>query len=86
MIEGFDDIDSIDEDVEEKSAVCCSSSDIISWYEKVVGDGVEPLPLTSAPYERGVVGGSSTNDILMIKGLIDPRVYIHLFDLSRFSF
>ncbi|KIL64492.1 hypothetical protein M378DRAFT_163271 [Amanita muscaria Koide BX008] len=85
-IEGFDDIDSIDEDVEEKPAVCRSSSDILSWYEQVVGSGVEPLPLTSAPYERGVVGGSSTNDILMIKGLIDPRVYIHFFDLSRFSF
>ncbi|KAF8334436.1 hypothetical protein F5887DRAFT_1139377 [Amanita rubescens] len=79
-----DDIDGM-EDVEEKPSTGPSSSDILSWYEQVTESVPEPLPLIPGSFERGVIGGMSTNDILMIKGLIDPIVYIQFFDLSLFS-
>jgi len=86
-IMGTDDSDDIDhiEDVKEKPSVCPSSLDILSWYEKVVESMPEPLPLIRGSFERGVIGGQSVNDILMIKGLIYPPVYIQFLDLSVFS-
>jgi hypothetical protein len=65
-------IDCID-DIDEAN-MACSSSDIISWYEMTVGDSV-------GPFEKGVIAGQSVNDILMIKGLIFPLVYIQSLDL-----
>ena len=47
----------------------------------------EPPPLTSDSFERGVIASMTVNDILMIKGLINPAVYyIQFFDLSLFKF
>jgi len=43
----------------------------------------EPLSLTPSSFERGVIGGQSANDILMIKGLLSPPV--HILDLSSLS-
>lgn len=61
--------------------------DIISWSENVVSCGPELLPpLTPSPFHRGVLGGPSVNDILMIKGLIHPVVYIDFLNLSFFTF
>jgi hypothetical protein len=86
-----EDSDVIDEsteasDVDGKSKNYSSSLEVISWYEKVVDCATEPLlPLTPTPFERGVIGGQSINDILMIKGLIDTQVYLHFFDLISFS-
>ena len=75
-IEGTEtpDIDGM-EDVEEKPPTGPSSSDILSWYEQVAESAPEPLPLMPGSFERGVIGGMSTNDVLMIKGLIDPPVH-----------
>ncbi|KAM6499398.1 hypothetical protein JOM56_004906 [Amanita muscaria] len=86
-IEGTETSDDIDamEDVEEKPPTGPSSSDILSWYEQVAESAPEPLPLIPGSFERGVIGGMSTNDVLMIKGLIDPPVYIQFLDLSLFS-
>jgi len=85
--EGFDDSDSgIEEDVMEKPAVCPLSCDINSWYEKDLDARAEaPLPLIPTPFQKGIVGGSSANDFLMTKGLLDPRIYIKFLDLSSFS-
>jgi hypothetical protein len=87
-LEGFqaddDDLDDI-EDAEESPSGCLTSFDIMSWYDKVVDSGLEPLPLTPSPFERGVMGGLSVNDVLMIKGLIDPRAYIQFFYPCPFS-
>ena len=86
-----EDLDIIDEstealDVDGKSKIYSPSFDVILWYEKVVDCAPEPLlPLTRTPLERGVIGGQSVNDTLMIKGLIDTQVYLHFFDLSSFS-
>ena len=82
--ETSNDIDAMD-DVEEKPPTGPSSSDILSWYEQVAESAPEPLPLIPGSFERGVIGGMSTNDVLMIKGLIDPLVYIQFLDLSSFS-
>ena len=86
-IEGTETSDDIDamEDVEERPPTGPSSSDILSWYEQVAESVPEPLPLTPGSFERGFIGGMSTNDVLMIKGLIDPPVYIQFFDLGSFS-
>ncbi|KIL64794.1 hypothetical protein M378DRAFT_162958, partial [Amanita muscaria Koide BX008] len=81
--EASDDIDAT-EDVEEKPPTGPSSSDILSWYEQVAESAPEPLPPIPGFFERGVIGGMSTNDVLMIKGLIDPPVYIQFLDLSLF--
>ncbi len=86
-IEGTETSDDIDimEDVEEKPPTGPPSSDILSWYEQVAEFAPEPLPLIPGSFERGVIGGMSTNDVLMIKGLIDPPVYIQFLDLGSFS-
>ena len=83
-IEGTEtpDIDGM-EDVEEKPPTGPSSSDILSWYEQVAESAPEPLPLMPGSFERGVIGGMSTDDVLMIKGLIDPPVYIQFLDLNK---
>jgi hypothetical protein len=59
----------------------------MSWYEQVVDVGGKPLlpSLTPTPYEKGIIASQSVNDILMIKGLIDPLQYIRYFDLDVFS-
>jgi hypothetical protein len=82
--EDSDDIDAI-EDVKEKHPTCPTSFDIVSWYEKVAKSAPEPLTLVPGSFERGVIGGQSVNDILMIKGLINPPVYIQFLDLTTFS-
>ncbi|KAF8333696.1 hypothetical protein F5887DRAFT_1259663 [Amanita rubescens] len=86
-IEGTETSDDIDamEDVEEKPPTGPSSSDILSWYEQVAESAPEPLPLIPGSFERGDIGGMSINDFLMIKGLIDPPVYVQFLDLSSFS-
>ena len=74
------------EDVDERPPTGLSSPDISSWNEQVAEFTPEPLPLIPGSFERGVIGGMSTNDVLMIKGLIDPLQYIQFFDLSVFSY
>jgi len=83
-VNGTEDSDNIDA-IKEKPPTCPTSSDITSWYEKVAESAPKPLPLIPGSFERGVIGGQSVNDILMIKGLIDPPVYIQFLDLSTFS-
>ena len=84
-VEDSDDMDAID-DVEEKPPTSPTSFDILSWYEKVSESAPElPLTLVPGPFERGVIGSMSVNDILMIKGLIDPPVYVQFLDLTTFS-
>ena len=64
-----------------------SSIDIGLWAAKVIhAEPVpQPLPLTLAPFERGVIASMSVNDILMVKGFINPVVYVDFFDLGLFS-
>ena len=70
-------------DIDRKSGFCSPSVDDISWHEKGVECATEPLPLPILlpPSERGIIGGQSANDLLMI------NVYLpsHFFDLLKFS-
>lgn len=89
-IEGTETSDDIDamEDVDEQPPTRLSSPDILSWCEQVAESAPEPLPripLIPGSFKRGAIGGMSTNDVLMIKGLIDPLQYIEFFDLSLLS-
>jgi hypothetical protein len=43
------------------------------------------LPLIPTSFEKGIIGGMSTNNFLMIKGLIDPRLYVQFMHLELFS-
>jgi hypothetical protein len=73
------------EAVQDKSAICPSSLDITVWYQKLVNSKPEPPSLIPTPFERGVIGGMSVNDVLMVKGLIHLLVYTQFMDLSSFS-
>jgi len=78
-----EDEDKID-DIQDKPMICPSPFDIPLWYQKVKS-GPEPLPLTHGSFERGVIASMTVNDILMVKGLIDPAVYVQFLDLGSFS-
>ena len=79
-----EDEDTID-DIQDRSTICPSSFDIALWSQKVVNSGLEPLPIIRTPFEKGVIASMSVNDILMVKGLISPPVYVQFFDLALFS-
>ena len=48
---------------------------------------ISPLETNPSPssFERGIIASMSANDILMLKGLINPAVYVDSFDLGLFS-
>jgi hypothetical protein len=71
--------------VQDKPTIGPSSLDIVSWSQEVVNSVPEPLVLTSTFFERGVIASMSVNDILMVKGLINPSVYLQFFNLNSFS-
>jgi len=71
--------------IQDKSPICPSSLDIMSWSQHVVDSGPREPFLTDTSFERGVIASQSVNDILMIKGLIKPSIYIQFLDLSLFS-
>jgi hypothetical protein len=76
------------EDVDGKPLEVMSTADVLAWLRRADDDEEtiqQPSPLAPTPFERGVIGGRSTNDVLMIKGLIDPGVYLQYMDLSSFS-
>jgi hypothetical protein len=59
--------------------------DLLPWLNAVTCDDEKMPPLTRGSFKRGVIGSMSVNDILMIKGLIDPGVYVEFIDLEPFS-
>ena len=62
-----------------------SPSEMISWLDVVTYDDEKMPPLTQGSFERGTIRSMSVNDILMIKGLIDPGVYLDFIDLQSLS-
>jgi hypothetical protein len=84
--EGSDDIGGVEDVSEAKPAICPSPSDILIWIDNILNDpGAEPPTITRSSFEKGVIGGMSANDILMIKGMINVPSYIHFLDLRSFS-
>jgi hypothetical protein len=76
------------QDIESNPLEVMSSADVLDWSNHV-DDGEEtiqrPLSLTSTPFEKGVIGSMCVNDVLMIRGLIDPGVYVQYSDLCPLS-
>jgi hypothetical protein len=68
---------------------CWSPSDIVDWSNMIIDENEKTLskvpPLIPTSFEKGIIGGMSTNDFLMIKGLIDPSLYVQYMHLELFS-
>jgi hypothetical protein len=62
-----------------------ASSEIVPWLNMVASVNEKMPPWTRGSFKRGVIRSMSVNDILMIKGLIDPGVYVEYMDLESFS-
>jgi hypothetical protein len=78
------------QDPEEKTHDQCSSRlDIVAWSNMITDENEKTsskvMPLTPTPFEKGIIGGLSTNDLLMIKGLIDPGLYVQYLHLELYS-
>jgi hypothetical protein len=78
------------QDPEEKTRdQCWSPSDIVGWSNMIIDENEKTLskvsPLIPTSFEKGIIGGMSTNDFLMIKGLIDPGLYVRYMHLELFS-
>lgn len=79
-----DTVDSADESKAKVDLIPLQAS-VGAWLEDIEKEDLDPLPADvndTDPFIPGVVGGMSVNDILMVKGQIDPSVYIQFFDLS----
>jgi hypothetical protein len=78
------------QDPEEKTRdQCWSPLDIVDWSNMIIDENEKTLskvpPLLPTSFEKGIIGGMSTNDLLMIKGLIDPGLYVQYMHLELFS-
>ena len=66
-----------------------SPSDIVDWSSMIIDENEKTSskvpPLIPTCFEKGILGGMSTNDLLMIKGLIDPGLYVQYMHLELFS-
>ena len=62
-----------------------SPSDIVDWSNMIIDDNEKVPPLIPTSVEKGIIGGMSMNDVLMIKGLIDPGLYVQYMFLELFS-
>jgi hypothetical protein len=61
---------------------------VAAWLEDVGKETLDPLPdmNDTGPFTPGViVGGMTTNDILMLKGLINPSVYVQFYYLGLYA-
>jgi len=58
---------------------------VAAWLEGLDMEALDPLPAdmdNPKPFIPGSMGGMTANDILMVKGLIKPSLYVHFYDLS----
>ena len=58
---------------------------VASWLEDLDKHALDPLPADindAEPFIPGCMGGMTANDVLMVKGLINPSLYVHFYDLS----
>ena len=82
-----DTIDSGDESEAKVDLVSLRAS-VRAWLEDIEKEVLDPLPVDvndTDSFIPGVIGGMSMNDILMVKGHIDPSVYIRFLNLSLYA-
>jgi hypothetical protein len=61
---------------------------VAAWLEDLDQEVLDPLSsdiYDTKPFIPGCMGGMTTNDILMVKGLINPSLYVHFYDLSSLA-
>ncbi len=61
---------------------------VAAWLEDLDKGALDPLPADmndTKPFIPGCMGGMTANDILMVKGLVNPSLYIHFYDLSSLA-
>jgi hypothetical protein len=97
FLEGFSETMSVSpnesrewQDLEEKTRdQWRSPSDIVDWSNMIIDENEKTsskVPrLIPTSFEKGIIGGMSTNDFLMIKGFIDPGLYVKYMHLESFS-
>jgi len=79
-----DTVDSNDESEAKVDLVSLQAS-VGAWLEDTEKEVLYPLPVDvndTDPFIPGSIGGMSMNDILMVKGHIDPSVYVRFCNLS----
>lgn len=82
----LDTVDSNDE-LEFRVDLVSLQASVGAWLEDTKED-LDPLPVDvndTDPFIPGVIGGMSVNDILMVKGHIDPLVYVQFCNLSLYN-
>lgn len=61
---------------------------VAAWLEGLDMEALDPLPADmtdTKPFIPGSMGGMTANDILMVKGLIKPSLYVYFYDLSSLA-
>jgi len=73
-----------DSDVLSKLDVVSLRAHIATWLENIDNDTLDSLSDVNdtGPFIPGVIGGMSTNDMLMVKGLLNPSVYVQFYNLG----
>jgi hypothetical protein len=88
-LESTESTDSSDDSNNLKPDLVSLQGSIMAWLKEVEKEIPDPPPvdLDFDPdrFTPGVMGGMTTNDILMIKGLINPLDYVRFHDLCLFS-
>ena len=67
---------------------CWSPSNIVDWSKMIIDENKKTLlkvpPLIPTFFEKDIISGMSTNEFLVVKGLIDPRLYVWYMHLELF--
>jgi hypothetical protein len=79
------DTDDLNDESEAKVDLISLRASVGAWLEDTEKEDLDPLPVDvndTDPFVPGVIGGMSTNDILMVKGHINPSVYVRFCNLN----
>ena len=62
---------------------------VVAWLEDLDEDVLDPMPADimndTKPFLPVYTVGMSANDVLMVKGLINPSLYNHFYDLGALA-
>ena len=88
-LESSDTLDDSNDQLDLEPDLASLQEHIVAWLKEVEKEILDPPPVDldfdSDRFTPGVMGGMTMNDILMIKGLIDPLDYVRFHDLRLFS-
>jgi hypothetical protein len=76
------------DELETKLYLVSLQARVAAWLEDLDEEALDPLPADvtdTRPFIPGCIGGMTANDILMVKGLINPSLYVHFYDLGSLA-